>query len=140
MSPQTATVNPAKTIRMIHAAMAVGVLGFAGVTFLPAVASQAKSPASLGYALAAVALTLLAVGMGVLRRSVPRRSSDQTSDAFWANQDAVKRAMVLWATLESAGIASVVGRMVSANNAALAVGLLAVLLLYLVRPAALEGR
>lgn len=140
MTTPQAIAAPARTMRLIHAALVSGVLLFALVAHfvmrptmttpngmsVPAVAN-----AMLGLALGACAVALL------LRRRVPRRSPDVSPDAYWA-AEARAAAMITWAPLEAACLASIVLYANTGAPAAVAVGAIAVILFIVLNPASLE--
>ena len=140
MTTPQAIAAPARTMRLIHAAMITGVLLFALVVHFvmrPTMTTPngAWSPAMartlLGVALGACAVALL------LRRRVPRRSAGESADVYWSSP-ARPAAMLMWAPLEGASLASIVVYLNTGAQSAIAVGAIAVVLFIVLNPAALE--
>ena len=88
--------------------------------------------AALGVALGACALAVL------LRRRVPQKSRDESSDSYWTT--ARSPAMLVWAPLEVASLLSVVTYVNTGAQSAIAVGAIAVVLFIALNPASLERR
>jgi hypothetical protein len=138
-TPQTIAA-PARTMRLIHAAMITGVLLFALVahfvlrptmTTPNGMSSPTVVRTMLGVALGACAVALL------LRRRVPRRSADVSADSYWSS-DARPAAMLTWAPLEAASLMSIVLYANTGAPGAIAVGAIAVVLFIVLNPASLE--
>lgn len=131
---------PARTIRLIHAAMVTGVLLFALVSHFivrPSFAdADVLSPiivrVMLGVALALPALAL------VLRRSIPRRSTDESADLFWTT--AASPAILTWAPLEGASLLAIFTYARTSNVAGLWVAAVVVLACIALNPWYLERR
>jgi hypothetical protein len=138
MTTPQATAPPAKTVRLIHAAMIAGVLLFALVGhFLlkPALADSGDLPpivprALLGVSLGACALSLL------LRRRVPHRSIDESADLFWTT--ATVPALLTWAPLEGASLLALFAYARTGALLAIPVAAVAILIFVLLNPAYLE--
>jgi hypothetical protein len=118
--------------------MVTGVLLFALVghfVLRPVMARDEQlSPALLrtlvGVALAACALSL------VLRRNVPRRPGDESTDFYWTT--AAPRAMRMWMPLEGASLLAVYLYARTGAHIPLAVAAVAVSLFVVLNPAFLE--
>jgi hypothetical protein len=126
--------------RVIHAALAGGVLVFAIVAHFvlpPPVSDAPGLPAVVLYAVLGVALGACVLSF-VLRGRVPRRSPEESADLFWTR--ASQPALILWSVLEGAGLMCVVFYWLTRSPAAIAVMVLAVLLLIVLNPAQLEKR
>ena len=140
MTPTQMPAQPAKTVRLVHAAMAVGVLLFAVIAHFVLVpgleSSRDLAPvmlrALLGVALAACGLSL------VLRRRVPRRSSDESVDLFWTK--AAQPALLSWAPLEGASLFAIVLYSQTGAYVTLAVTAGVLFLFVALSPAFLERR
>lgn len=138
-APQT-TVPTAKTIRLIYGAMGAGVILFALVGhFLlrPTMANSGELPAVvlrvlLGVSLGASALSLL------LRRRVPQRATDESSDLFWMT--AATPALLTWAPLDAASLLAVFVYARTGSMSAIVVAVIAGILFALLNPAYLERR
>ena len=134
-APQAA---PAKTIRMIHAALVTGVILFGLVAhFLlrKTTADFGQIPplainALLGLSLCACAVSLL------LRRRVPQRATDESADLFWTK--ATTPAMVMWASLEAPCLLTIYLYMRTGSPSAIGVAAVAVVLFIILNPGYLE--
>ena len=140
MTPPPSTTNPApaKTIRILHAALSSSVVLFALVAHFvlrPAVAQDAQWAPALSTALLVASLCACAVGL-VMRRRVPRRSTDQSADLFWTAASAP--ALVTWALFEGAGMLAVIDYTRTGQSAALVVAGIGVALMVAFHPARLE--
>lgn len=137
-TPQAIAV-PARTMRLIHAAMVTGVCLFALVAHFklrPTMTTpNGLSAPEVQRTMLGVALGLCAVAV-LLRRRVPRRSANESADAFWLT--ARPAAMVMWAPLEGACLASVVLYANTGAPAAIAVFAIALVLFITLNPASLE--
>ena len=134
------TPGTAQAVRIIHAALVAGVL-LAGGTFAFMVRVRGHAPEggeTLGIVLPAVGIGLLLVSASVLRRRVPERSAQQSSDGYWAAVENRGAAIVLWAVTEGAALVSLVGYFLSGAPAAAAVAVVALAALILYRPSRLE--
>jgi hypothetical protein len=138
MTTPQAAGPPAKTIRLIHAAMVTGVLLLAAVghfVLRPTMANSGDLPPSmlrtfLGVALGACALSL------VLRRRVPQRSTDESVDLYWTK--AASPALLTWAPLEAASLLAIYLYARTGAQSTIAVAAVAVLLFVALNPARFE--
>jgi hypothetical protein len=140
MDQTRATPGTAQAVRIIHAALVAGVL-LAGGTFAFMVRVRGHAPEggeTLGIVLPAVGIGLLLVSASVLRRRVPERSSQQSSDGYWAAVENRGAAILLWAVTEGAALVSLVGYFLSGAPAGAAVAVVALAALILYRPSRLE--
>ena len=140
MTTPQAIAAPARTMRLIHAAMITGVVLFALVAHFvmrPTMTTpnDTWSPAMVRTFLG-VALGLCAVAL-LLRRRVPRRSAGTSADAYWSSE-ARPAAMLMYGPLEAASLGSIVAYMNTGAPAAVAVGAIAVVLFITLNPASLE--
>ncbi len=133
-------IAPARTTRFIHAAMFAGVVLLGLVTHL----LKAKVPAT-ATPLPAVLVNLLpgfslavCVAALFLRRSVPRRASDESADLFWSR--AMAPALVMWALLEGAGLLDVIVYWQNGSETALALAVVVGTVFVVLNPAMLERR
>lgn len=135
------TPGTAQAVRIIHAALVAGVM-LAGGTFAFMVRARGHAPQggeTLGIVLPAVGIGLLLVSATVLRRRVPERSAQQSSDGYWSVVENRGAAIVLWAVTEGAALVSLVGYFLSGAPAAAAtVAVIALAALILYRPSRLE--
>lgn len=140
MTAPTATTRPATTARLIHASLTLGVIFFAIVVHFvvrPAREESAALPpvvvnVLLGLSLAASALSV------VMRRRVPRRSTNESADLFWTM--AAGPALVTWAPLEAGALLGIVAYMLAGTPAALGVAGIALAGLLVFNPAQLERK
>ena len=131
---------PAKTIRLIHASLIVGVVLFGLVThFVPAPepTSATMLPDALVKALPVVTVAACAL-VFFLRRMVPRRAPDDSADLFWSR--ATVPAMTMWAPLEGVCLLDVLVYWRNGSQTALVLAILAVALFVFLSPASLERR
>jgi hypothetical protein len=138
MRPQTTNPAPAKTIRIMHAALTSGVVLFALMAHFvlkPAMAQDASFPPTISSALLVASLCACAVGL-VMRRRVPRRSTDQSADLFWTAASAP--ALITWALFEGASMLAVFDYARTGQAAALVVAAIGVALMLAFHPARLE--
>lgn len=140
MPAQPAAVPMGRTIRLIHIAIMNGIVLFALVAHLlvrrgrvvVADLGDAGMQALLAGSVVACALAL------VLKGRVPRRAADEPIDQFWPR--ASGPAIVTWAVLELAGLASVFVYMRTGAVAAIGLAVVAVLALGVVNPGYFERR
>jgi hypothetical protein len=134
----TAT-QTARTIRLMHASMILGVILFALVTHFVLKPSFGDSgalpvPANilLGASLAACVISIL------LRRRIPHRSTAESADLYWAT--AATPALVAWAPLEFAAMIGVFVYSRTGAQPALALAILEILLFVMLSPRYFERR
>jgi hypothetical protein len=128
----------ALSVRIVHAAMAAGIILFGIVAHFVLVpkANPSGGLAPLIPWLLVVALGLCVVSFLILRR-VPRPETGESVDAFW------KRAgppVIVWAPLEGAALLCVVLYAQTGSKTAIAVAVLPIVLLVLLKPAYFERR
>lgn len=134
------TPGAARSVRMMHTALIMGVL-LAGVAFAFQVSARQYPPEggkTLGMVLPTLGIGLLLVSVSVLRPRVRERSSQQSSDGYWAAVETRRAAIILWAVAEGAAFISLVGYFLSGALAGIAVAVLALAVLILYRPSRLE--
>ena len=140
MTAPQPTDRRAKTVRLIHAAMVLGVLLFAVVAHFGLRPTMADS----GDLAPVMLRTLLAVAFGacalslVLRQRVPQRSNDESVDLYWTR--AAPPAMITWTPLEGASLLAVVLYSQTGAKIAMAVAAVVVALFVALNPAYLEKR
>jgi hypothetical protein len=140
MDQSRVTPGMAQAVRIIHAALVAGVLLVGGV-FAFIVRARGQQPGGgepLGIVLPALGLSLVLVSASVLRRRVPERTSQQSSDEYWASAGNRGAAIVLWAVTEGAAFVSLVAYFLTAAPAAAAAAVIAIATLILYRPGRLE--
>lgn len=137
-APQQVAPTP-QSVRLIHGAMAAGVIMFAIVAHIglrPNASGPGNlanlMPAFLGLALAACALSIF------LSTRVPRPGDEETAGSFWKR--AAQPALIAWAILEGAGLLSVVFYSRTGSRAAIAVAGVSLFILVLLNPRYFEGR
>ena len=138
MTPPTTNAAPAKTIRILHAALTSGVVLFALVVHFvlrPAMAQDAPFAPATSSALLVASLCASAAGL-VMRRRVPRRSSGQSADLFWTAASAP--ALITWALFEGAGMLAVIDYARTGQSAALIFAGIGVALMVAFHPARFE--
>jgi len=132
----------ARLVRILHLALLVGMTLCGAVLYfvrrMPHAPSIGGIPA-LALAFAVVPVLLLVVALAVLRPRVPERPTGQDADAYWSELGSRGASLVLWATIEGAGLVGAVGYYLTGATApAVAFGL-ALAALVLFRPGRLEG-
>lgn len=86
-----------RSIRILHGALAVGLV-LVGGTFFLLLRTQGRplgGAPNIGVVLAGLAVGLLFVASIVLRRRVPERRFDQSQDAYWASAEIRGASIVL---------------------------------------------
>ena len=140
MATPQAIAAPARTMRLIHAAMITGILLFALVAHFvlrPTMTTpNGMSPPTVQRTMLGVALGLCALAL-LLRRRVPRRSANVSADSYWSS-DARPWAMRMWAPLEGACLMSIVLYANTGAVGAVVVGAIGLVLFIVLNPAALE--
>ncbi len=128
-----------RSARIVHAAMATGVILFAIVAHFVLVprANTSGNLVTLVPTVLAVAGALCGLSLLLLKR-VARPLSEESTDAFWVR--AATPALVTWAPLEAAALLCVVLYSQTASKAAIAFAAIAVILLVLLSPGYFEGR
>ena len=138
MTTSQTTVQPAKTTRLIHAAMVTGVLLFALLVYFllrPAQEISQDLPPIVPQVLLGVSLGACAVSLW-FRRRVPQRSTDESADLFWTT--ATTPALLTWAFLEVASLTALVAWWLTGAALALPVAGVAILMFVVLNPARLE--
>lgn len=140
--PQSQPANPGQTIRLIHFALFFGAF-LAGVVMVyvktrPDSGDPVQSP-TMSMVFAGIGAMSMATSLAVLRPRFAARSSSESSEAFWTPAR-IAAAMPIWALVEGGALIGVVGYALTHMWTPLALVPVAMLLGYLTRPAALEGR
>lgn len=133
-----AALPPARTIRLIHASLITGVLLFALVAqfvMKPSMAAPGAVAPAVFRALVALALAACAAAL-VLRRRIPRRSTADSADLFWAM--AATPALLMWAVLEGACLVSILLYGLTGAPVALVPAAVAVFMYLLLNPSRLD--
>ena len=129
-----AALPPARTIRLIHASLITGVLLFALVAqfvMKPSMAAPGAVAPPVFRALVALALAACAASL-VLRRRIPRRSTVESAELFWAT--ASTPALITWAVLEGACLVSILLYALTGTPGALVPAAVAVFMYFLYSP------
>jgi HD-like signal output (HDOD) protein len=122
--------------RLIHGSMAGGIIAFAaGAYFAFKPATDANvSPVVVG---AFLALSIVAAASSiVLRRRVPQRNTNESSDLFWTTASAA--ALLTWAALEAGAMLAIVAYLLGKVPVALIVAGIALAGLIALHPGRLE--
>jgi hypothetical protein len=96
-------------------------------------------PATVAVGVAALTITMLVVAARVLRPRVPERRFDQSADAYWSETAARGPAVVLWATIEGAGVVAAVGYYLTGSAAPALGAAVALVTMVALRPGHLEA-
>lgn len=140
-NPNSAAGGPPtpQSVRVVHAAMAAGIILFGVVAHFVMVpkANPSGGLAPLVPGLLAVALGLCAVSFLLLKR-VPRLGSGESVDAFWLR--AAQPAVVAGAPLEGAALLCIVLYSQTASKTAISVALVPLVFLVLLKPGYFERR
>jgi len=136
-------MNPARGIRILHAALVIGVI-LVGATFLFLVRLQGHPLGGgggplIGYVTAGLAVMNLTVVLGVLRPRMPQRRMEQSPDDYWKANEARGASIIIWAMTEGAGLLAWVGYLLTGGIVPAAVGALSIGGLIMLRPSRLEG-
>jgi hypothetical protein len=130
----------ARTIRLLHVAMTLGLVLVAGIFFSLRRLKQGFDVwPPIGLVTAGFAVVQLAAVLGILLPRMPRRPADQSPDDYWmtvARGDTI----IVWAMLEAAGLLSAVGYLLTGALASAATGVLAIAALALLGPARFEDQ
>ncbi|HJP59621.1 MAG TPA: hypothetical protein VJ865_06465 [Gemmatimonadaceae bacterium] len=129
----------ARSVRIVHAAMAAGMILFGIIAHFvlapnanPSGALATRVPVAL-----AAALGLCAVSFLLLKR-VPRATAGESTDSFWMR--AASPAQITWALLEGAALLCIVLYSQTGSKTAIAVALIPIVILILLKPAYFERR
>ncbi len=114
----TRPVAGARGARILHAALVIGSI-LVGVVFFFVVR--------------------LAFAIAFFRPRIPQRRMDQGPDEYWMTNEARGAAVIVWATVEAAGLIAWVGYFLTGRAVPAAVAALAVVTLITLRPSRLEG-
>jgi hypothetical protein len=138
--PQLAKVR--RAVRILHTALCGGLFLSGAMLYL--VRHVLRPPAVregrvLALPLAVVAAVLLGVAVGVLRPKVPDRRPEQGSEAYWSDVESRGPALMLWASIEGAGLIGAVGYFLTGAVAPAGAFALALAALVLLGPGRLEG-
>lgn len=134
--------NAARIVRILHTALLGGLFTGGAMLYL---VRRVSPPPSLGegptlaIVLAVVSVVLLCVAMSVLRPRVPDPRSGQDSEAYWRDASSRGAAIVLWATIEGAGMVGAVGYFLTGGIAPAVAFALAFAALAILRPARMDG-
>ncbi|MGH7630354.1 MAG: hypothetical protein ACREOF_13430 [Gemmatimonadales bacterium] len=132
----------AAAARIIHIALVFGLMLATGVLLAaraaaPAIGDAAPAPAVLLPVLLAVAVTAAAVAL-VLKARIPGPTAGMTDDAWWTAN--LRRAIPVWALLESAALVGAVFYFIGVGPAGLIVAAAALALLVANGPGRLIDR
>ena len=129
--------RPAMTARLIHGSLLVSVILFAltDLFILKGSAANIDVPI-LPYVLAGISLASYAGSFLLLRRMIPLKNTDESSDLFWTR--ALTPALIAWAPLEGGALLGVVSHMVTGSQYGLGAAALGVLGLLALLPGRLE--
>jgi len=139
-APQS--IDPARSVRVLHSALLVGL---AGAGTMLALIRRFNQPVSLpqtrliGIAVGALAVLFLAFARIVLRPKIPPRRPDQSVDAYWSEVSIRGTAIALWAIVEGAGFLAAMGYFLTGSAIPLIALALVLGVLVSVRPARIES-
>jgi hypothetical protein len=131
-----------RIVRILHTSLLGGLFLSGAMLYL---VRQVSPPPALGaaaalpLALAAVSIGLLVVALSVLRPRVPDRRPDQNADAYWSDGESRGAALVLWATVEGAGLVGAVAYFLAGGTVPAVAFAAALAALVVLRPARLAG-
>src|SRR5262245_23596319 len=141
MNEAPQTLDAARAVRILHAALVAGVVVAAGVFFFM-VQSMHMSPllpGSVATVLTAFSLTQLVIAFGFLRRRIPERSAGEAPQSYWAGAEPRGAAIVFWAVTEGAALFGVIGYFLTGARAPAVAAGIAIITLAMFRPSQLEG-
>jgi hypothetical protein len=133
--------SPARTIKLMHFAMFFGVFLLGVVAVVVNMRPDAPDPVQppvMGIVFTGIGALSMAISLAVFRPRFPGKSSGESSDAFWT-QSRMASALIIWALIEGGALVGVVGYFLTRIWAPLTLAIIAVLLGFVTRPAALEG-
>jgi hypothetical protein len=141
MNEAPPTVDAARAVRIMHAALVAGVVLAAGVV---AFLIQSKRippllPGGVATIVAALSLVQLVVAAGFLRRRIPERGIGEESQSYWAAPEHRGAAIVLWAVTEGAALLGLIGYFLTGALAPAVVAGIAIVTLAFFQPSHLEG-
>jgi len=121
-------------MRILHLALVAGLLAIGaafGMLFWTGTAPLllAGSAETVAYAIAALALGPIVIGLVWARPRVPARRPDQPAEEFWEDPTAGSRALLLWAIWEGGAILGATGTLLTGSLVPAAAGLMALALL-----------
>ena len=128
----------ARSVRTLHAALISGVLMF-GIVVQFVLKPKWIRPAWMSPVIVNVLLgTAVVVGATALafRRGVPRRSTNESTDEFWAK--AATPALRMWALVELMCLLAVIVYLQSGSPASIGIAVVGVLLFVALNPGSLE--
>jgi uncharacterized membrane protein len=141
MDPAVQPIASARGARILHAALVIGSI-LAGVTFffvLRVIGPSFGNAPLVGYLTAGLGLANLAFALGFFRSKIPQRPMDQAPDDYWMTNEARAPAVIVWAMVESAGLLSWIGYLLTGGIVPAAVAVLSIVSLIMLRPSQLEG-
>ena len=139
---QASQVAASRVVRILHTALLGGLTLCGAMLYF---VRRVLQPPAVGEApiltvvLAVTAVVLLVIAVGVLRPRIPDRRPEQDSDAYWRDATSRGAAIVLWATVEGAGLVGAVGYFLTGGTAPAVAFALALAALVLFRPGRLDG-
>ena len=139
---QTPQLNASRVVRILYSALLGGLTVCGAMLYL--VRRVLQPPAVGATPVLTVVLTVIAVvplfiALSVLRPRVPDRRVEQDVELYWRDASSRTSAIVLWATVEGAGLVGAVGYFLTGATAPAVAFALAVAALVLLRPGRLEG-
>lgn len=136
-----ASTSRAQQVRLIHLALCTGTVlaGIVMVVMRSRMTTEPPANSTLGLALGGVAVLCIVIALAQLRGRIAARRSDQSSEDYWSDVATNTNALLLWGVLEGAGFAGIMGYNLSGSAIPLGVAVIAVIVLFLMRPATLEG-
>ncbi len=134
-------VATARAARILHAALVIGSI-LVGIAFFFVVRRNGpafRDDPLAAYLTAGLGLANLAFAIAFFRPRIPQRRMDQGPDEYWMTNEARGAAVIVWATVEAAGLIAWVGYFLTGRAVPAAVAALAVVTLITLRPSRLEG-
>ena len=140
MGPPRTTLPHARTMRVLHLALTLG-LTLCGVVFWIVRRTQelpALVPAAIGIALTVAAIAAIVVAVTVVRPRVPPQAPDQTPDLYWSDAMVRMTALMLWVAVEGAGLLAAVGYLLTGVTASAIVCVIGIVTLATLGPQRFE--
>jgi hypothetical protein len=141
-SPPPQLANAARIVRILHTALLGGLFMSGAMLYL---VRRLSPPPSLGdgptlaMVLGAASLVLLGIAMSVLRPRVADPRPGQDSNTYWKDATSRGAAIVVWATIEEAGMVGAVGYFLTGSIAPRVAFALALGAQVILRPARIDG-
>lgn len=133
------------TVPLLHRFLGIGLvmvatvfvtLNYVGVA--PLLPREGAS-AAIAYAMSGISVVMGMVALLFLKPRVPDRKAGQSVEQFWSAPEAGAKVLPVWFLLESAGIAAIIGYLLTGEPVSLIVSALAIAAFWLCGPSVFDG-